>query len=230
MRRTEKKFIANLQRSLLIFRAATVRADGNIARAVGPGDLQVFYVIAGDLVQRHKARCARGVAIVGPVFLLFTGLNRGERKLFARCRHRIVRNKHAPNGGGKGNRQQGRKCPCAFPARELTGAAQQRGQGERHQNGNAREGEQTGDQRPEVEADIPQGPEGGARQHHKIEGRATQALTHNLHTRDDEQAAADQKVGATLNADQLPTVVSEEYPHRQNEDAQKPQQYRCGSG
>jgi outer membrane protein OmpA-like peptidoglycan-associated protein len=137
MRRTEEEFIANLQRRLLIFSAAAVRAQRNITRAISPGYLQIFHVIAGDLVQGYKARGARGVAVIRPVDLFFTGLHFGERQWLTRCGNRSMRHKHACHGACKGHNQHGGNCASPFPARSLTGATEQQRQRKRHQDGDA---------------------------------------------------------------------------------------------
>ncbi|MNZ87536.1 hypothetical protein D3C78_1063960 [compost metagenome] len=71
----------------------------------GPGDFQLFYIVAGDLIQRYKAAAAWGVAVVVPVFLLFGFIHRDQRQGFSAESNGRVWLEHLHEGANHANRQ-----------------------------------------------------------------------------------------------------------------------------
>ena len=66
VRRADVQGVADLKRRVLVFRAIAV-ADGDVAGAIGPGDLQLIDIVAVDLVQADKPAVRGVVPIGGPV-------------------------------------------------------------------------------------------------------------------------------------------------------------------
>ncbi|MNV32971.1 hypothetical protein D3C71_1243240 [compost metagenome] len=105
MRRTQEDTVADLQRRLLIFSAVAIRTQRSIAGVEGPGDLQVFHVVASDLVQRHEAAATRGIAVVIPIFLLFAFVHRDQRQRLTAESHGRVWLEHLHKGADHANGQ-----------------------------------------------------------------------------------------------------------------------------
>ena len=138
--RTDKHFVAHLQRGHLVFCAIAI-TDGHIAGLVGPGRYQLGHVATVDLIQSSKAAATFVIAVVCPVFLGFGRVNLGQaRAVTGRC-DRGVRLEHPPEAGGDGH---GQHCTQRITgvAAQAIGLAQRR-VSQRHDQAEHSQGKQT---------------------------------------------------------------------------------------
>ena len=94
VRGTDEDRIANLERGILILRAIAV-ALRDVAGAIGPGDLEIIHIVAGDLIKGDETAATGRITISGPILLLMRSIDRGESIGLPREGHRGMSHEHS---------------------------------------------------------------------------------------------------------------------------------------
>src|SRR5471030_185091 len=158
VRGTNEQFIAYLERCVLVFSAGAV-ALWDIASMGNPRDLKFVDVGFIDLIQCSETVTGGGVTPAFPVFLFCTRRDRFYRCLIVVGADDWRRHEGVTENGNQRNGQHGcQREAWAFTGNQPRACFQQR-ICQRGQEGQNAEGEQAGEERPECQTCIPDGPD-----------------------------------------------------------------------
>ena len=227
VRRTDKHFVAHLQRGHLVFGTVAI-ADSDVTGLVGPGRYQLRHVAAVDLVQCSKTAATFVIAVVCPVFLGLGRVDLGQAWAVTGGGDRSVRLEHAPETGSDGHGQYRAQRITAVAAQAI-GLAQCR-VSQRHDQAEHGQSKQTRHQRPENQPCIDQRPDKTGDHHGREQPGTRQAALEQQHGRGQHAQACDQEVQAATERGEVTTTGDKEQSedqHTESCDPDGPTAYGC---
>ena len=207
--------VADLERRVLGRVFAFCGGVRKVAGVGGPGRLELADISRGDLVEWRVAQRVVRAAVGRPVSARLEDRGRTRRGGIGRARGRLVQ--HLLGGGRV--RRQSEQEEAERSGRDGDQRAPQRRQCHEDQDKEDGGGDEARDQRPAVEADLPEGPDEGEQPDDGVDQRAGAALAHHQRPGEDEAEAGGQVVPRAAEGDQPSAAGREDEPDQQQDQA-----------